>query len=95
MLSTHLFAIKIAVSSAYYISLLLTASNRSVTLKWFKVLTPVEYHMKYLHVMIEFQIHSLIVGDLINKKVSEYDQEIPQSHTADQPTAPQGKATEQ
>ena len=25
---------------------------------------------------------------------SEYDQEIPQSHTADQPTAPRGKATE-
>ena len=24
----------------------------------------------------------------ILKKVSEYDQEIPQSHTADQPTAP-------
>ena len=23
-----------------------------------------------------------------SKKVSEYDQEIPQSHTADQPTAP-------
>ena len=27
-------------------------------------------------------------------KVSEYDQEIPQSHTTDQPTAPQGRATE-
>ena len=26
------------------------------------------------------------------KKVSEYDQEIPQSHTADQPTAPCGRA---
>ena len=26
--------------------------------------------------------------------VSEYDQEIPQSHTADQPTAPWGRATE-
>ena len=25
---------------------------------------------------------------------SEYDQDIPQSHTADQPTAPQGRATE-
>ena len=24
----------------------------------------------------------------INKKVSEYDQEAPQSHTADQPSAP-------
>ena len=27
------------------------------------------------------------------KKVSEYDQKIPQSHTADQPTAPRGRAT--
>ena len=26
------------------------------------------------------------------KKVSEYDQEIPQSQTADQPTAPCGRA---
>ena len=25
---------------------------------------------------------------VLNPKVSEYDQEIPQSHTADQPTAP-------
>ena len=28
------------------------------------------------------------------EKVSEYDQEISQSHTADQPTAPRGRATE-
>ena len=28
------------------------------------------------------------------KKLSEYDQEIPQSHTADQPIAPRGIATE-
>ena len=27
-------------------------------------------------------------GGLSVKKASEYDQEIPQSHTADQPTAP-------
>ena len=27
-------------------------------------------------------------------KVSEYDQEIPHSHTADQPTAPRGRVTE-
>ena len=30
----------------------------------------------------------------IIKKVKEYDQEITQSHTADQPTAPCGRATE-
>ena len=28
------------------------------------------------------------------QKVSEYDQEIPQSHTADQPMAPRGRFTE-
>ena len=28
------------------------------------------------------------------RKVSVYDQEIPQSHTADQATAPRGRATE-
>ena len=28
------------------------------------------------------------------KKVSEYDKEIPQSHTAYQPTTPWGRATE-
>ena len=28
------------------------------------------------------------------QKVSEYDQEIPQSHTADQLMAPQGRVTE-
>ena len=29
------------------------------------------------------------------EKVNEHDQEIPQSHTADHPTAPWGRATEQ
>ena len=29
-----------------------------------------------------------------SKIVSEYDQEIPQSQTADNPTAPQGRATQ-
>ena len=28
------------------------------------------------------------------QKVSEYDQEIPQSQTKDQPTAPRGRATD-
>ena len=28
------------------------------------------------------------------QKVSEYDQEIPQSHTEDHPTAPRGRVTE-
>ena len=29
-----------------------------------------------------------------DEKVSECDQEIPQSHSADQPTAPRGRVTE-
>ena len=33
-------------------------------------------------------------GHFTTKKVSEYDQEIPHSFTADQPTAPLGRATE-
>ena len=33
-------------------------------------------------------------GHFTSKKVSEYDQEIPHSHTADQPPAPLGRATE-
>ena len=37
-----------------------------------------------------------IMGTLQNVKiVSEYDQEIPQSQTADKPTAPGGRATQQ
>ena len=31
---------------------------------------------------------------MTNQKVSEYDQELPQSQTADQPTAPRGRVTE-
>ena len=34
-------------------------------------------------------------GISIPKVVSEYDQEIPQSQTADNPVAPQGRATQQ
>ena len=31
---------------------------------------------------------------MLTKKVSEYDQEIPQSQTADNPVAPRGRATQ-
>ena len=34
----------------------------------------------------------IIVIDLYIQTLSEYDQEIPQSHTAEQPTAPRGSA---
>ena len=33
--------------------------------------------------------------DFLQKKVSEYDQDIPQSQTADKPMAPRGRATQQ
>ena len=36
----------------------------------------------------------VITLTILNQKVSKYDQERPQSHTADQPTAPLGRATE-
>ena len=41
------------------------------------------------------RIKSLIIGTPWPKKVSEYDQAIPQSQTADKPIAPRGRATQQ
>ena len=41
--------------------------------------------------------HKCLCGNLAynsEKKVSEYDQEIPQSQTADNPMAPRGRATQ-
>ena len=35
------------------------------------------------------------IETLKNSKTSEYDQEIPQSQTADKPTAPRGRGTQQ
>ena len=35
-----------------------------------------------------------MMHELWSKRASEYDQEIPQAHTADQPMAPRGRATE-
>ena len=32
--------------------------------------------------------------DFIWKKISDYDEEMPKSHTADQPSAPRGRDTE-
>ena len=37
---------------------------------------------------------SLVLIAFARKIVSQYDQEIPQSYTADQPTVPRGRATE-
>ena len=37
---------------------------------------------------LSINMHALYFKTLQDKKVSEYVQEIPQSHTADQPTAP-------
>ena len=46
---------------------------------------------------IQFDIHETMLdpsNTIKFQKVSEYDQEIPQSPTADQPKAPWGRATE-
>ena len=49
-------------------------------------------YTKYILFVICIQHHLQTVD--LSKKVSEYDQEIPQSHTAGQPMVPGGKATE-
>ena len=44
--------------------------------------------MKFLHVFISLNIDLVLVNSAeSDEKVSEYDQEIPQAHTVDQPTA--------
>ena len=50
----------------------------------------VQCHMrflKYIHIPTDFKTATL-------KIVSEYDQEIPQSQTADNPVAPRGRAAQ-
>ena len=45
--------------------------------------------------MLEFRKCILnVMISMISKIVSEYDQEIPHSQTADKPMAPQGRATQ-
>ena len=56
--------------------------------------TPEQYSVyRYLINSMPYEGNGNILQGLL-QKVSEYDQEIPQSHTADQPTAPVGRATE-
>ena len=40
------------------------------------------------------EFDNLGVKIMVSKIVSEYDQEVPQSQTADNPKAPQGRATQ-
>ena len=63
----------------------------------------IEYHIAYISLVKLFRLNiwteyfsceSSFQVDLFLKKASEYDQEIPQSHTVDQPTASRGRATE-
>ena len=49
-------------------------------------------HNKMLHFKV-FWLFRYISSVMFTQKVNEYDQEIPKSHTADQPTAPCGRAT--
>ena len=47
------------------------------------------------HVLMTYQNNLEFLEDYYTKIFSEYDQEVPQSHTTDQPTAPSVRATEQ
>ena len=55
------------------------------------LLMTVTYPMLLVALWLKAEIY-LIVLEI--KKNSEYDQEIPQSQTADNPTAPRGRATQ-
>ena len=43
---------------------------------------------------MSLSLTQLIAGPIYKKIVSEYDQEIPQSQTADNPMAPRGRANQ-
>ena len=49
--------------------------------------TPLEWHLARSPMVVRFQMFP-------GMKNSEYDQEIPQSPTADKPMAPRGRATQ-
>ena len=51
------------------------------------------YKLGTIHPPLKINIHSARESSKL-KIVSEYDQEIPQSQTADNPVAPQGRATQ-
>ena len=55
-----------------------------------KLLT--EHHMEFLNSKGGFR--GMSESTLVTKIVSEYDQEIPQSQTADNPLAPRGRAAQ-
>ena len=46
------------------------------------------------NLIIMLQLNRFPSVDRVTKIVSEYDQEIPQSQTADNPMAPRGRATQ-
>ena len=48
---------------------------------------------EYINILTQNSAYHLQTAD--QKTASEYDQEIPQSHTAEQPALPRGRATEQ
>ena len=51
-------------------------------------------HMFHNKMQMNRARKNIFSGLAASQKVSENDQEIPQSHTADQSTAPRGRATE-
>ena len=55
----------------------------------------IEYlNQAYKTSLRSFRRHHICRFDLIIEIVSEYDQEIPQSQTADNPVAPRGRAAQ-
>ena len=49
--------------------------------------------IQYCCVLIGIYLKCAVVFHSIQKKTSKNDQEIPQSHTVERPTAPRGRAT--
>ena len=62
------------------------------SLRFPKIDKPLVVYRFYYMALFHSQTRRHMIN--INKKASEYGQEIPQKHSADQPMAPQEKATE-
>ena len=50
-------------------------------------------YLIFLDKILRLQISTTLYDYILTEKVSEYDQEIPESQTANNPMAPRGRAT--
>ena len=62
--------------------------QHKLQLKTFSDLKKIQTRQKILENDVILKADKRLFGNGCNQKLSEYDQEIPQSHTADQPMAP-------